>query len=275
MDRGSAGRKVRWVNWSDAGGIGAAMLFGGTVLCGGMALSGGSAAGQQPAPLPAAGKGQGSVADTPAATLGYALGLRIGSRIAADFKAQGTTVDPTSLARGLADAILGAPPLVSEEALSKSLDAFDARMQEKEKAFLEQLAATARNNKSAAMTFLTSNARKRGIQTLPSGLQYEIVKAAEGPRPRPEQAVTIRVVGRHLDGKEFGKAGADSEPATCRISEEIRGWQEALVLMPVGSKWRLFVPPELAYGDRGWPPEVGPNELLIFDIELLGISSQP
>ncbi len=211
--------------------------------------------------------------DTPEGELGYALGLRIGGRIAADFKQGAARVDSGALARGLADAILGAPPLLPEEKIARSLDAFDRRMRERERAFREELAGKARANKAKAAEFLAANAKKRGVRTTPSGLQYEILSKGQGGQPRPDQAVRARFVGRHLDGREFDRTAESEPPASFPISDVIPGWQEALSLMTPGSKWRLFVPPQLAYGEEGSPPEIEPNELLVFELELVAVEN--
>lgn len=209
--------------------------------------------------------------DTPEGLLGYALGLRIGGRIAADFKQEGAAVDSAALARGLADAILGAAPLAPEEKLARALDGFDRRMREREQAFRRELAAKSRANGSKAAEFLASNAKRRGVRTTPSGLQYEILAKGQGPQPKPDQAVRARFVGRHLDGREFDRTPESGEPVSFPLAEVIAGWQEALPMMASGSKWRLFVPPQLAYGDEGRPPAIEPNEALVFEIELVSV----
>lgn len=222
-----------------------------------------------PAPAAAARPAELAGLDTPEGELGYALGLRIGSRIAADFKQEAASVDSGALARGLADAILGAAPLLSEEKVARSLEAFDRRMREREQAFREQLAVKARAHKAKAAEFLASNAKKRGVRTTPSGLQYEILAKGQGMQPKPGDAVQVRFVGRHLDGREFDRTADAEPPANFPIADVIPAWQEALVLMNPGSKWRLFVPPQLAYGEEGRLPEIEPNELLVFEIELV------
>lgn len=213
--------------------------------------------------------------DTPAGELGYALGLRIGSRIAADFKQEGSSVDPGALARGLADAILGAAPMLSEEKIARSLDGFDRKMRERERAFREELAGKARANKAKAAEFLAANAKKRGVRTTPSGLQYEIMSKGQGVQPKPDQSVRARFVGRHLDGREFDRTAESEPPASFPIAEVIPGWQEALAVMSPGAKWRLFVPPQLAYGEEGRLPEIEPNELLVFELELVAVENGP
>ena len=213
--------------------------------------------------------------DTPEGRLGYALGLRIGSRIAADFKEQGTDVDPASLARGLADAVLGASPLVSEEELARALDRFDRAMQARDEAFRADWAGKAKANRERSVEFLSNNARRRGVRTTPSGLQYEILAKGSGPQAKPDGKVSLHFVGRHADGREFDRTTAERGPAVVALADTIRGWQESVPLMAAGSKWRLFIPPELAYGEQGRPPEIEPNELLIFELEVVSVADEP
>jgi len=133
----------------------------------------------------------------------------------------------------------------------------------------------AKVNQAKATEFLQANGAKKGIVTLPSGLQYEVLKPGTGPRPKPTDTVSTHYRGTHLDGKEFDATDPKGEPATFPVRGVVPGWQEALPLMPVGAKWRLFVPPALGYGDEGSPPVIEPNEVLVFEIELVKIVPQP
>ncbi len=209
--------------------------------------------------------------DTPEGRLGYALGLRIGGRIAADFKAQNAPLDSAALARGLADAVLGIQPRLDEKKIAAALEGFEARMRDQEREFAKRMAEVAKVNKAKAAEFLKANATKEGVVTLPSGLQYEVLKAGAGPSPKPDDTVATHYRGTHLDGKEFDATDPKGEPATFPIPGVVPGWQEALPLMKVGAKWRLYVPPELGYGEEGSPPVIEPNEVLIFEIELVKI----
>lgn len=223
------------------------------------------------APPPAARADDAPKLDTPEAHLGYALGLRIGSRIAADFRAQQAPLDPTALARGLADAVMGAKSRIDEKTIAAALERFEKRMQEREREFAARMAAVAKANRTKAAEFMKTNAVKPGVKTLPSGLQYEVLRAGEGPRPTIDDTVATRYRGTHLDGSEFDATDPAGEPATFPLRGVVPGWQEALPLMSVGAKWRLFVPPELGYGEEGSPPVIEPNEVLIFEIELAKI----
>jgi FKBP-type peptidyl-prolyl cis-trans isomerase FklB len=213
--------------------------------------------------------------NTPAGALGYALGLRIGKSIQADFREQGTEVDPAALARGLADAILDAEPLLSEEKIAAALDVFERRMQELEREQMAKFAEAARRNIAAATAFLRENGARAGVRTLPSGLQIEVLKKGTGRQPTAEDVVATHYVGTHLDGTRFDGTDPTGEPARFPVRGVVPAWQEALPMMEVGSRWKLYVPPSLAYGDAGFPPEIEPNELLIFEIELVGIEAQP
>lgn len=223
-----------------------------------------------PAPTPAS---QLAGLDTAEGRLGYSLGLRIGKRIAADFKAQATAVDPAALARGLADAILEAAPLLGEEAIAAELDRFEAGMREKERQLSMKMAERGKANAAAAEAFLKANARKRGVQVAPGGVHYEILRDAKGVKPRPDQVVAVHYRGTHLDGREFDRSDPTAEPVRFPIGSVIPGWQQALAMMPVGAKWRVVVPPALGYGEFGSLPEIEPNEALIFEIELVAVAA--
>jgi len=228
------------------------------------------AAEQPPTELPAA-RAPAEGLDSPAATLGYALGLRIGSRIASDFKGQEPAVDAAALARGLADAVLEARPRLSEQKIRQTLEAFDARMREREQEFGRRMREAAKVNLAKAAEFAGANGRKPGITTRPSGLQYEVIRAGTGGSPTLDDTVVAHYRGTHIDGSEFDATDPKGEPASFPLRGVVPGWQEALPLMKTGAKWRIFVPPQLGYGEDGSPPVIEPNELLIFEIELLKI----
>ena len=138
----------------------------------------------------------------------------------------------------------------------------------------EKTAAAAAKNKTEGDSFLAGNKSKEGVVTLPSGLQYKILTAGTGPKPAATDSVVCNYRGTLIDGKEFDSSYKRGQPATFGVSQVIKGWTEALQLMPVGSKWQLFVPSTLAYGERGAGAEIGPNATLIFEVELLSIQDK-
>ncbi len=225
---------------------------------------------QTPGELPAA-KASAEVLDTPAATLGYALGLRIGSRIAADFKGQEPAVDAAALARGLTDAVTESQPRLGEQQIRQALEAFDARMRAREQEFGRRMREAAKVNLAKATEFARANGRKQGVTTRPSGLQYEVIRAGAGDPPTLDDTVIAHYRGTHIDGREFDASDPTGEPVSFPLRGVVPGWQEALPLMKTGAKWRIYVPPQLGYGEEGSPPVIEPNELLIFEIELLKV----
>ena len=249
-----------------------AVAFAGLVFCDG-ALAQPQAPPARRAPPQSLTPPGGAALDTPEGTLGYALGLRIGGQIAADFRAQKAPIDVAALAEGLADAVNGAPSRLPDEQLVAALRAFEERMQKEREGFRRQMVEKGKANKAKAAQFLAANKGKKGVVTLPSGLQYEILKAGNGPKPKPSEVVATHYRGSHLDGKEFDKSDPDRGPLRFPVQAVIPGWQEALSLMPMGSTWRLWVPPDLGYGDEGSPPEIEPGELLVFEMELIEIEA--
>jgi FKBP-type peptidyl-prolyl cis-trans isomerase FklB len=129
----------------------------------------------------------------------------------------------------------------------------------------------AQANKKEGDAFLAANKTKEGVVTLPSGLQYKILQQGTGPKPTLNDTVVCNYRGTLIDGKEFDSSYKRGQPETFPVNKIIKGWMEALPLMPVGSKWQLFVPPDLAYGERSAGPDIGPNSTLIFEVELLSI----
>ncbi len=208
--------------------------------------------------------------DTPEATLGYALGLQIGGRMAEDFRRPEAGVDLTALVRGLADAILGQPPRISEEKAMAALTAYEERLRQQRQDFERRMAEAAKVNTTKGAEYLKANGAKRGVVTLPSGLQYEVLAEGNGPRPTAEDVVSTQYRGTHIDGTVFDSTEPEA-PATFPVKAVVPGWQEALPLMKVGSKWRITLPGELGYGAGGSPPVIEPNEVLVFEIELLRI----
>ena len=212
---------------------------------------------------------------TPAQQLGYALGYRIGGRIVADHKSLDMAIDEPALARGLADAVLGVAPQLDERQLRKVLGEFETAMQKKQQEFMARMAAAAKTNLEHGREFLVANGRRKGVTTLPSGLQYEVLIQGTGPQPAADDLVFAHYKGTHIDGSEFDGTDPAGEPASFPLRGVVPGWQEALPLMKAGSKWRIYLPPALGYGEDGSPPAIEPNEVLVFEIELIRSAKPP
>lgn len=193
----------------------------------------------------------------------YSIGLSIGRNM----KQQGFDLEMSTLAAGIADGLRGDAQLTDEE-IEKVMTAFQ---QDFETQQAGRMKAAAEKNKKEGATFLAANAKKEGVVSTKSGLQYQVLKEGKGPKPTKNDTVTTHYVGTLLDGTEFDSSIKRGEPATFPVGGVIGGWTEALQLMPVGSKWRLFIPAELAYGARGAGRDIGPNATLVFEVELLDI----
>jgi FKBP-type peptidyl-prolyl cis-trans isomerase len=197
----------------------------------------------------------------------YAIGQNIGNSL----KHDGLDVDPNVVSQGLKDALTGAKSQISEaesqEAMTKLRNEVMARKQ-------EQMQEAGEANKKAGEQFLAANKAKEGVVALPDGLQYKVLKEGTGPKPKATDSVVVNYRGTLIDGKEFDSSEKHGEPAKLEVNKVIKGWTEALQLMPVGSKWELVLPPDLAYGANGAGGVIPPNATLIFDIELLSIKGQ-
>jgi FKBP-type peptidyl-prolyl cis-trans isomerase FklB len=198
----------------------------------------------------------------------YALGMRMG----ANLKKQEVPVDPVILERGLKDALAGGKTLLTEQEAQSALMEVQNAMRQKQQAKMQEEGAA---NKKAGEDFLAANKGKEGVVALPSGLEYKILKEGTGPKPTASDTVECNYRGTLIDGKEFDSSVKHGGPATFPVSGVIKGWTEALQLMPVGSKWQLFIPPGLAYGERGAGPDIGPGSTLVFEVELVSIKEKP
>jgi len=219
--------------------------------------------------------------ETPALkTMKEKLSYAAGADLVRSFQRQGVEVDKDLFLRGVKDGLSGGTLLLSDDEINKLVKLFmneqKMKLAERKRKLAEskakqrQAAATVgEENRKAGEAFLAANKVKDGVVTLPSGLQYRILKAGDGGKPTDADTVECRYRGTRIDGTEFDRS-PPGQPATFKVTEVIPGWREALKLMPVGSKWQLFIPPQLAYGVAGSGP-IGPNATLIFELELLAV----
>jgi FKBP-type peptidyl-prolyl cis-trans isomerase FkpA len=198
----------------------------------------------------------------------YMLGLDVGN----EFKRMDTDIDFNAFLWGVRDMANGRPPLLSSETLDSVKMEFSALMMQSPQgqAMQKEIREAGDRNLKAAEAFLAGNKKKPGVFTTASGLQYAVIKKGSGPRPKATDRVKVNYVGTLLDGKEFDSSIGRGEPAVFDLAGIIPGWKEALQLMKTGSKYKLFIPPSLGYGANPNGPG-GPNSLLIFEVELLGI----
>jgi FKBP-type peptidyl-prolyl cis-trans isomerase FklB len=196
----------------------------------------------------------------------YAIGATIGN----DVKKQRLDLDRRILMRGLKDALSGKKLLLTDQAMSETMAAVQREIIVKQAQAFKQ---AAEKNKQEGEAFLAENKKKEGVVTLPSGLQYKIMREGAGSIPKATDIATVNYRGTLINGNEFDNSYRRGEPAAFPVGGVIRGWSEALQLMKVGSKWQLFIPPELAYGEQGQGP-IGPNATLIFEAELLSTKQE-
>lgn len=194
----------------------------------------------------------------------YALGMSLGGNMVR----QGFEVEFDAFFRGFRDAMEQNQSLLDDQEIRDALIGFRARTQEKRER--EFIAKNEKNEKEGA-AFLAANRKKKNVVTTASGLQYKVIRAGQGKSPTASDTVVTHYKGTLIDGTVFDSSYQRGEPASFQTSGVIRGWTEALLLMKIGSKWELYIPPELAYGVRGSLPAIGPNATLIFEIELLEI----
>jgi FKBP-type peptidyl-prolyl cis-trans isomerase FklB len=199
--------------------------------------------------------------------LSYAIGMNMG----ASLHKQSIDVDPAVVGKAMQDAYTGAKTLLTEDEARSILAAAQEEFGKKQAALQ---AAKGEAAKKDGQAFMAANKTKEGVVTLPSGLQYKILKAGTGKKPAAEDTVVCHYRGTLIDGTEFDSSYKRNEPATFSLQGVIKGWTEALQLMPVGSKWQLFIPSDLAYGERGAGLSIPPNSKLIFEVELLSIQDK-
>lgn len=196
--------------------------------------------------------------------LGYSMGLDVGNY----FKGIGEEINFDALLKGLEDAFQGNEPAISADEIATVQKEFGEKMQAKQQ---EQLAKMKEENKKLGSEFLAENKKKEGVIATESGLQYQLLEKGTGPKPKATDKVKVDYVGTLIDGTEFDNSVKRGEPAIFGVDQVIPGWSEALQLMEVGSKYRLVIPSDLAYGEKGAPPVIEPNSVLVFEVNLLGI----
>ena len=206
--------------------------------------------------------------------LSYSVGVDIGRTI------QRLNVDLSQgpLTQGILDVLGSHPMALSDDELQQRLQAFQQKLAQKQEEALAQkqqeMKSSAEKNKAEGKKFLDENAKKDGVTTLPDGLQYKVVKQGTGEKPKPTDVVEVNYRGTFIDGKEFDSSEKNGGPVSFPVNEVIKGWSEALTLMPIGSKWQLFIPSDLAYGDEGEGDDIQPGSTLVFDVELLGVKKE-
>jgi FKBP-type peptidyl-prolyl cis-trans isomerase len=198
--------------------------------------------------------------------------MNIGSGLGANLKKQSVDYDVDLVVQGLKDAMTGAKMRLTEPEAQAVLQEVQTELRKAQQEKTEKASAA---NKTEGEAFLAANKAKEGVVTLPSGLQYKILKEGTGPKPALTDMVVCNYKGTLINGTEFDSSYKRGQPATFPVAGVIKGWTEALQLMPVGSKWQLFVPSNLAYGERGTGNDIGPHATLIFEVELMSIQEKP
>ena len=196
--------------------------------------------------------------------LGYSMGLDVGNY----FKKIDDEINFEALMQGVRDAYQGKEPALSAEEIASVQKEFGQKMQAKQQGELERIK---KENKEHGAEFLAENKKREGVITTDSGLQYELLEKGDGAKPTATDRVKVDYVGTLIDGTEFDSSIKRGEPAIFGVDQVIPGWSEALQLMEVGSKYKLYIPSELAYGEKGAPPVIEPNSVLVFEVDLLGI----
>ena len=199
--------------------------------------------------------------------ISYSIGIDIGMTL----KNQSIDIDPAILARGIRDSMSGQKPLMTEQEIRETLSTFQKEMMAKQQELAKQ---AGEKNKKEGEVFLAENKKKEGVKTLPSGLQYKVIKAGTGKKPKATDTVTVNYRGTLVNGTEFDSSYKRGKPATFPVNGVIPGWTEALQLMEEGANWQVFIPGNLAYGERGAGGQIGPNAALIFEVELISVQEK-
>ena len=197
-------------------------------------------------------------------SVSYSIGMDIGKNL----KGQMIDVNPDALAQALKDLNGDGKPMLTDAQARSAMMAFQTQMMA---THAEKMKAAGEKNKKDGEVFLAENKKKEGVVTLPSGLQYKVLTIGNGKKPRATDKVTLNYRGVLIDGTEFDNSYKRGEPAVFPVNGIIKGLSEALQLMPVGSKWQIVIPADIAYGEQGAGAQIAPNAVLIFEIELMGI----
>ncbi len=197
-------------------------------------------------------------------SVSYGIGMNIGR----DLKRQSVDIEPDILIQGLKDAYAEGKTQLTDEQVQSCMNSLQKVMMEKQEAKNKELGD---KNLKDGQAFLEANKKKEGVKVTASGLQYRVLKEGTGPKPTATQTVSVHYRGTLIDGTEFDSSIKRGQPAEFPVNGVIKGWTEALQMMPVGSKWELVIPPELAYGSHGAGSSIGPNAVLVFEVELLAI----
>lgn len=202
--------------------------------------------------------------DTTISKVSYGIGLNI----ATNFREQKIDIDKTAFEQGLADGFSGAEAKLDQQAIMEAMQAFQKEQMEKQ---LAERETASKKNKEESAKFLEDNSKAEGVKTTDTGLQYKVITEGSGDKPTAEDTVTVNYRGTLVNGEEFDSSYSRGEPATFKVANVIPGWTEALQLMPVGSKYKIFIPASLAYGESGAGAKIGPDQALIFEVELIDI----
>ncbi|MGO9951769.1 MAG: FKBP-type peptidyl-prolyl cis-trans isomerase [Dissulfurispiraceae bacterium] len=207
--------------------------------------------------------------------LSYSMGYTQGEGLAGFLKAQSIDIDADTFVKALKAGLTGEKPIMTNQEMNEKVMALrktiQAKQAEQSKALAEKNKGLAENNKKEGEAFLAANKKKEGVITRPDGLQYKVIKTGTGPTPKATDKVKVNYKGTLIDGTEFDSSYKRGEPAVFEVNKVIAGWTEAMQLMKVGSKWDLYIPSRLAYGEHGAGSVIGPNQTLIFEVELLSI----
>ena len=199
--------------------------------------------------------------------ISYSIGMEMGKNL----KRQSLDLNPDILLKGIKDAFSGEKALMTDQEIAETMTAFQKEMMAKQQETAKKLGE---KNKKEGEVFLAENKKKEGVVTLPSGLQYKLIKPGTDKKPKATDTVKAHYRGTLIDGKEFDSSYRRGEPVSFPVNGVIPGWSEALQLMGEGAKWQVFIPSNLAYGERGAGRDIGPNATLVFEIELISIQEK-